>query len=119
MLVLHSQKGSARGSAVGTAEAVRLINREKGLLIDVSDAAEFAQGHPNGARNVPLAAIGEGSKDLPTNKGLPIILVCATGARSSRGVGVLKKAGYEKVVALAGGSKAWQDANLPMAKKAA
>ncbi len=118
MLIAHTRKGSAGGSSVATGEAVRLINREKGVLIDVSDATEYTQGHPSGARNVPLAQL-EGSKDLPSNKTLPIILVCASGSRSSRGAATLKKAGYERVMTLAGGRKAWQDANLPMASKSA
>ena len=104
-----------RGGSIGTAEAVRLINREKAVLIDVCEPAEFAAGHAAGARNVPLGSI-EGSKDLPSNKSLPIVLMCATGARSGRAAGLLRKAGYEKVAALAGGNAAWRDANLPIEK---
>ena len=106
------------GTAVGTAEAVRLINREKAVLIDVSEPAEFAQAHANGSRNVPFGQL-EGSKDLPSNKALPLVLVCPTGARASRAVGLLRKAGYEKACALAGGLRAWREANLPMDKSAA
>ena len=105
------------GGGVGTAEAVRLINREKGLLIDVSEPAEFAAGHPSGARNVPLGNL-EGSKDLPGNKTLPLILVCPTGARAGRAAGLLRKAGYAQVVALSGGVAAWREASLPIEKSA-
>ena len=103
------------GGGVGTAEAVRLINREKGLLIDVSEPAEFAAGHPGGARNVPLGSL-ESSKDLPGNKTLPLILVCPTGARAGRAAGLLRKAGYAQVVALSGGVAAWREASLPIEK---
>ena len=105
------------GGGVGTAEAVRLINREKGLLIDVSEPAEFAAGHPGGARNVPMGSL-EGSKDLPGNKTLPLILVCPTGARAGRAAGLLRKAGYAQVVALSGGLSAWREASLPIEKSA-
>lgn len=103
------------GTAVGTAEAVRLINREKAVLVDVCEPAEYARGHAAGARNIPFGQLAA-SKDLPTNKALPIVVVCATGARSSRAVGMLKKAGFEKVVTLTGGNKAWAEANLPTEK---
>ena len=106
-----------RGGSIGTAEAVRLINREKAVLIDVCEPAEFAAGHAAGARNVPLGSI-EGSKDLPSNKALPIVVMCATGARSGRAAGMLRKAGYERAVAVAGGNAAWRDANLPIEKRA-
>lgn len=107
-----------KGSGVGTAEAVMLINREKGVLIDVSEPAEYAAGHPAGARNVPLAQL-TGAKELPSNKALPIILVCASGARASRAAGQLRKAGYERAVAIQGGLAAWREASLPVEKKPA
>lgn len=118
MLLWPVIKGGAVGSgAVGTGEAVRLINREKGVLIDVCEPAEFAAGHAIGARNVPLGQL-EGAKGLPTNKALPVLVMCASGARSSRAAAQLRKAGYEKAVAVAGGNAAWREAQLPMEKGA-
>jgi rhodanese-related sulfurtransferase len=105
------------GHAVGTAEAVRLINREKGVLLDVCEPDEFAAGHVAGARNVPLGSL-EKSKDLPTNKALPVIVVCQTGARANRAVAVLRKQGYERAVVLSGGIAAWREASLPVEKAA-
>lgn len=107
-----------KGSGVGTAEAVMLINREKGVLIDVSEPAEFAAAHPVGARNVPLGRL-DGAKELPSNKALPVILTCASGARATRAANQLKKAGYERAVALQGGLAAWREASLPVEKSAA
>jgi len=113
-------KGSAGGAAaVGTTEAVRLMNREKAVLIDVSEPAEYATGHAGGARNVPFGQLaGANSKALPSNKAVPLVLVCPTGARASRAVALLKKAGYENVRSLAGGLAAWREANLPVEKSA-
>jgi rhodanese-related sulfurtransferase len=116
-MLVAPQLTGAGSSTVGTSEAVRLINREKGVLIDVCEPNEFAAGHASGARNVPLANL-ETSKDLPGNKALPLVLMCASGMRSKRAAAKLKKLGYEKVVAVAGGNAAWREANLPMDKKA-
>ncbi len=119
MLVWPLVNKSAGGSAaVGTTEAVRLINREKGVLVDVGEPAEYAAGHATGARHIPFGQL-EGSKDLPSNKALPIILLCPTGARAGRAAGLLRKAGYEKAVSVAGGNAAWREAQLPMEKSAA
>ncbi len=118
MLLWPMVKGGMAGSgAVSTSEAVRQINREKGVLIDVSEPAEYAAGHAIGARNAPLAQL-EGAKALPTNKTLPVLLLCATGARSSKAAAQLRKAGYEKAVAVAGGNAAWREAQLPIEKSA-
>ena len=107
------------GAAISTAEAVRLINREKAVLIDVSEPAEFAASHVSGARNIPLSALQEGHKQLPSNKALPVVVVCQTGARAARAAGMLRKLGYEKAQPLAGGVNAWREANLPTEKSVA
>lgn len=106
------------GKSVSPSEAVRLINREKGVLIDVGEPNEFAAGHAGGARNIPFGSI-DSSKDLPSNKALPLILMCPSGARAGRAASLLRKKGYENVHPVAGGNRAWGEANLPMDKKAA
>lgn len=110
------RKGSGSG-AVGTSEAVRLINREKGVLVDVAEPAEYAAGHAAGARNVPFGSL-ETSKDLPSNKALPVLVLCPTGARAGRAAGLLRKAGYANAVSVAGGTAAWREASLPVEKSA-
>jgi len=105
------------GGKVSAAEAVRLINRERAVLLDVSEPAEYAAGHPVGARSVPLGAL-ETSNALPKNKALPLVVICPTGARASRAVAALQKLGFEKASALAGGLRAWREANLPVERSA-
>jgi rhodanese-related sulfurtransferase len=117
LLVWPAVSRGTRLGAVSTAEAVRLINREKAVLIDVSEPAEFAASHVAGARNVPLGTL-ETSKNLPTNKTLPLVLVCPTGARSSRAAATLRKLGFENVRVLGGGLATWRAANLPIEKSA-
>ena len=114
-LLLRSALQGTGAGQVAPSEAVRLVNREKGVLIDVCEPAEFAAGHASGARNIPLGSL-EASKELPGNKTLPIVLLCQSGARASRAAGMLRKAGYGQVLVLAGGMKAWRDANLPVEK---
>jgi rhodanese-related sulfurtransferase len=105
----------AGGAKVTAAQAVQLINREKAVLIDVCEPAEYAAGHAAGAKSVPLGTL-ESSSDLPKNKTLPLVILCATGARSARAAGILKKLGFEKTHVLAGGLAAWREANLPVEK---
>lgn len=117
MLLWPLLVSGSQGAAVGTAAAVQLINREKGVLIDVSEPEEFAKAHAVGSRNIPLGQI-EGHKSLPSNKALPLVLVCPTGARAGRAASQLRKLGYDKAQVLAGGLKAWREANLPVEKTA-
>ena len=117
MLLWPTLSGGVGVGRVSAADAVRLINREKAVLIDISDPAEYAAGHAVGAKSVPLASL-ETSRDLPKNKALPVVVVCPTGARAPRAVAVLKKLGFENSTALAGGLAAWRAANLPTEKTA-
>ncbi len=109
--------GSGAGAKVSTTDAVQLINREKAVLIDVSEPAEYAAGHPAGSKSVPLGGL-EASTALPKNKALPLVVVCPTGTRAGRAVATLKKLGFENARALAGGTAAWREANLPIEKTA-
>ncbi|PXW94591.1 rhodanese-related sulfurtransferase [Sphaerotilus hippei] len=113
-----SLSGNGGSDAVNTNEAVRLINREKAVVIDVCEPAEFAGGHIGGARNLPLAQVSEGGKALPANKALPLVVVCASGARARRAAAELRKLGHAQVHVLGGGMNGWRDAGLPVEKSA-
>lgn len=115
MLVWPVLKGAAGGSLTA-AGAVQLINREKAVIIDVCEASEFAAGHVGGAKNIPLNQLEEKLPGVVKNKTLPVILVCQSGARSNRAVGIAKKLGYEQAQSLGGGLSAWKSANLPVEK---
>ena len=106
----------ATGGGVSAATAVQLINRERAVVVDVCEAEEYAAGHVIGAKNVPVGQLEQRLPDAVKNKTVPLILVCASGARANRALGIAKKLGYEKAQVLAGGMKAWKDANLPVEK---
>ena len=115
MLLWPSLRSAGAGSLTPN-RAVQLINREKAVVIDVCEAEEFAAGHVGGAQNVPLSQLEERLPTLVKNKAVPVVLVCASGARANRAVAVAKKLGYDKAEALAGGLKAWREASLPIEK---
>ena len=116
MLVWPMVASGMNAGALSASGAVQLINREKAVVIDVSETDEFAAGHVGGAKNVPFNQLEEKLSAAVKNKALPVILVCATGSRANRAVAVAKKLGYEQAQALGGGLKAWKDANLPLEK---
>lgn len=115
MLLLPALRG-ATGGTLSAAAAVHLINREKAVVLDICEPEEFAAGHVNGARNLPLSQFEEKLAATVKNKQLPLVLVCASGARAVRAEAMAKKLGYEKAQALAGGMKAWREAGLPVEK---
>ncbi|HUI69802.1 MAG TPA: rhodanese-like domain-containing protein, partial [Spirochaetia bacterium] len=59
--------------------------------------AEFKDGSYPGAINIPLAFLPARMHELEP-KSTPIVLFCASGARSARGARLLKQAGFTDVV---------------------
>lgn len=115
MLLWPLIKGGGMGGLTADA-AVQLINREKAVVVDVCETDEFAAGHVVGAKNIPLGQLEEKLAGVVKNKALPLILVCKSGARSGRAVGIAKKLGFENAQSLSGGMGAWRTANLPVEK---
>ena len=104
-------------SHLSPAEATLLMNREDALVLDVRETGEWSTGHINGARHITLAQLDKRFSELDKFKEKPIIVVCATGNRSSSACGQLKKHGFGKVYSLGGGVSSWRDANLPLTTK--
>ena len=118
MLLWPLVSKSMKGGTLSANGAVLLINREKAVVVDVSEAEEFAAGHLGLAKNIPVAVFEEKLPQMVKNKAVPVILVCQSGARSSRALGIAKKLGYEQAQVLSGGLTAWKEANLPIEKAA-
>ncbi len=115
MLLVPLIKGGT-GQGLTPAQAVQVVNREKGVLIDVSSGEQFASGHAVGSRHLPLDDFESRLPVSVKNKALPLVLVCPTGNRAGRAAAVARKLGYSNVQILSGGLKAWRDANLPIEK---
>ena len=116
MLLWPFVRMRAGGPRVSAAQATQMINREDALMIDVRDPAEFGAGHVIGARNVPLARIDDGAKDLAKRKDRPLVVYCDGGERSAKAAEALRKQGFARVNSLSGGLGAWQSAGLPVEK---
>ncbi len=106
----------AASQGLSAAEAVQLMNREKAVVVDVCEPAEFALGHIVGSKNIPLGQLEAKLAGAVKNKSLPLILVCQSGIRSSRAVAAAQKLGFEKAHSLGGGLSAWKTANMPVEK---
>lgn len=95
-------------------EFAELIADSNVVVLDVRTAAEFAEGHIQGA-----VLIDQGQSDfmekakatLPAGK--TIAVYCRSGRRSANAAGRLADAGY-KCVNLKGGIMAWKKANMPV-----
>ena len=101
---------------LGTLGAVRLINREDPLILDVSNSSEFASGHINGAVHMPPSRIEAGNQQLLKQKDRPVLVYCQRGQISPQMANRLVKLGFEQVFALAGGLMQWTSDNQPISR---
>ncbi len=104
------------GAAVNPSQATLLINREDAHVVDVREVGEFAAGHLPEARNIPVAKLADRVSEIEKYKDKPLIVCCASGVRSSKACGELKKLGFNRLYTLAGGVDAWLQAGLPLKK---
>lgn len=89
--------------AVASSEAHRLVS-EGATLVDVRTPAEFAEGHLEGAINLPLADLASHVDELRSAKA--VVLYCHSGLRAARAAAVLEQAGLKSVANL-GPMSAW------------
>jgi rhodanese-related sulfurtransferase len=104
------------GNSVNPGEATMLINREDAHILDIREVDEFAAGHLPEAQNIPAGKLAERIAELEKFKDKPIVVCCASGMRSNKACGELKKQGFEKLHNLAGGVDAWVGAGYPVKK---
>ena len=116
MLVWPLVRRGAGGPSVNTLEATLLMNKKDSLVLDVRDAAEFAQGHILNARNIPFDELEGRLKEIERYKEKPVIVTCGAGNRSGSAAGMLRKHGFTAAVNLSGGIAAWRQAGLPTEK---
>lgn len=103
-------------NAVSAFEAVRLMNQEKAVMIDVCEDNEFKEGHILNSVSMPLSSMVKRMGELDKHKAKPVIISCKTGNRSGRAASMLRKNGFESVNILSGGLTAWKKENLPIEK---
>lgn len=89
-------------------EDARALLQKGGRVIDVRTAGEYRGGHLEGALNIPLDELGERvAREFP-DRDTPLLLHCASGARSAVGQRLLQKLGYRSVVNLGSYGRAAQ-----------
>jgi rhodanese-related sulfurtransferase len=86
--------GGAGGSVINGAKARELV-AAGAQLVDVRSPAEYAGGHVDGAKNLPVDTLPAAASGLARDK--VVVVYCRSGARSARAAGLLKQSGFSEV----------------------
>lgn len=80
--------------------------------IDVREYPEFAAGHIEGSRLVPLGTLPQ--QCAAWDRATPLTLVCKSGRRAEQARQQLDALGFTALTVLNGGIDAWRDAGKPL-----
>ena len=102
--------------------AERLAQAVPPLVLDVREAAEFAQARIAGSVNVPRGLLESAcdwgyDETLPELAGArerPVVVVCRSGLRSVLAADVMQQMGFADVVSLKTGVRGWNDFEQPL-----
>ncbi len=81
-------------------------------LVDVREAGEWKALHAPNAIHIPLGEVKGRMHEV--SKGKPVVVICASGGRSSMAATALANAGFSEVYNFSGGMGAWSNAGLPV-----
>jgi rhodanese-related sulfurtransferase len=85
-------------------------------IIDVRTPGEYETAHIQGSYNVPLDQLPEHAAELAALDH-PVVLVCQSGARATKAMDQLARAGKGNMRLLTGGIGAWQAAGCDVVRQ--
>jgi rhodanese-related sulfurtransferase len=108
--------GAAAVPSISATEAVMLMNQSKTIVLDVRDEAEFAAGHIQGAKHIPVKELEGRIKELEKHKKKPVLVYCQHGVRSNAACKTIAGHAFEQACQLKGGLDKWIEAKMPIVK---
>lgn len=84
------------------------------LLLDVREPAELAElrYRVDNQLHIPLSELAQRTDEIPRDR--PIIVACHSGGRSTRVIEQLRAEGFDLLINLEGGMRAWVEEGLPV-----
>lgn len=105
----------ARIKEISIEEVKRRLDAGEQLhFIDVREDHEWQKDHAAGAQHLGRGIIERDIENRIPEKDAEIALYCGGGYRSALAADNLQKMGYTNVWSVAGGMRAWKEANYPL-----
>jgi phage shock protein E len=114
--VAQSPAGLPAPGRVGVAEFAAVITQPGVQIIDVRTPDEFADGHIQGAVNIPVQQPGFAAEVARLDPKGTYAVYCRSGNRSQPAVAEMKSAGITDIYELAQGTKGWTADGQPLTR---
>jgi rhodanese-related sulfurtransferase len=108
------EEARPRVREVSVAEALQAVQGGSARLIDVREESEWEAGHAREADHLGKGIIERDIEKLVPDKDAELLLYCGGGFRAVLAADSLQKMGYTNVASIAGGWRAWLEANAPI-----
>jgi rhodanese-related sulfurtransferase len=108
---------SAHSRRVGVDEFEKLWQNHTNTVLDVRTEKEFNAGHIPGAINLDYNGPDFEKKVKELDKKKLYLVHCAAGVRSARACQKMEALGFENLIDLAPGFRAWNSAGKPVEKQ--
>lgn len=115
LFIIEYIRGQRGAKSLTPSQLTQLINHQDAVVVDIRGADAFLTGHIVGSISMPLADLENKYKKLDKYKTKPIVLTCAVGLESQKAANLLTKYGINALI-LAGGIRAWREAEMPLVK---
>jgi rhodanese-related sulfurtransferase len=104
----------ARIREVSVEATLKAVNGGEARLIDVREDNEWQAGHAKDAEHMSRGIIERDIETVVPDKDDELILYCGGGFRAALAADSLQKMGYTNVASMAGGWRAYIEANAPI-----
>jgi rhodanese-related sulfurtransferase len=108
---------NAQYKNVSASEFKNLLEKQKGILIDLRTPDEIKKGKIKGATEIDFLAVDFNKEAEKLDKSKTYYLYCAGGGRSADAAEVLISKGFKQVVNLEKGFADWKKQNFEIEKK--
>ena len=106
-LLMRPASGGGKGVVnVDAAKVQELVDSGDARIVDVRTAAEYEGGHLKNAENVPVDQLASAASGWDRSE--PLLVYCATGARSASAASQLQSMGFKTIYDFSQGLVAWQ-----------
>ena len=102
-----ARAGAATFREVGLDEALRLCEEGSVRIVDVREPSEWQSGHNPNATLLPLGEFAQRIEEVVPDRDTPVLLHCASGARSGRAAEYMARLGYTNVTNMRDHIREW------------
>ena len=81
-MLLFPMISRSAAKEINVQQAIKLINYENALVLDVRDDGEFAEGHLPNSKHIPVERINDRLQEIEKYKDNPIVIIFSSGLRA-------------------------------------